>query len=268
MIECKDMSFSYDNSPLLHKVNLQWKSSELNMLLGRNGAGKSTFLRLLANLLDPSQGEITWNKSRKVDFNQLIASIESPHLPSSISARRFLHENLSWYDRARLDDIDSELEMWGVPTRKKMGELSQGNLQKVQILRCLLSGCPYVIFDEPTAHLDPVQVHYFWSKIREYQSAGTSFFVSSHHLSEMFVPRSKVYLLHGASIDEVEPDKPWRWRVLWKDLKKDHYCDEDFFEGTMEACNEYIALEIQKGRQLLQMVAADWEVGEEDRGRL
>jgi ABC-2 type transport system ATP-binding protein len=264
MISLSEVSFSYEKINILDEASFEWRPGQLNLLLGRNGAGKSTFLRIICNLLKVYQGDISWFDSKSVDFNNLIALVESPQIPMVQTPKEFLKEQLSFYKNSDIDSVSKTLKEWGVPVNKKLGKLSQGNVQKVQILRCLLAGCPYVVLDEPTAHLDPFQIQFFWKKIREFQKKGISFLISSHHLSEMFIPKSQVYLLHQGQLDMVKPNKPWRWRLLFKNIEKDHYCDEEFFHGTMDECNQFVKDSIDQGRQLLQMVAADWDIPSDD----
>ena len=174
--EFRNVSFTYPGaaSPSLSKVNCRFHKGEKIAVVGRNGSGKTTFIKLLCRLLDPQEGEILLNgvDIRSYNYGGYLEFFSTVFQDYQIFAFK-LGENVaaeSEYDRARavkaleeagfgerLKSLKEGLDTQLFKNFSEDGvELSGGESQKVAIARCLYKDAPYVVLDEPTAALDPV----------------------------------------------------------------------------------------------------------------
>lgn len=165
-ISVEDVSFSYEGPPVLEDVSLEVTPGEMLGLVGPNGGGKSTLLKIILGLLRPDRGRVRvfglppregrkeigyvpQSTSFAADFP---ISVEEAVLLGRLGRTRFLG-GYSRRDRevaAEVMERTSVLEL----RRRRLGELSGGQLQRVLIARALASRPRVLILDEPTSHMD------------------------------------------------------------------------------------------------------------------
>ncbi len=204
VIEFRDVSFHYPRSEVyvLRHVNLTIRSGEHLSIVGLNGAGKTTFIKLLCRLYDVSEGEILVdgkNIKRYTDeeYRKLFAVVFQDFRLLAFT----LKENVALQDseHADLERVEEALRLSGVyedavklpdgmntviykSFDEKGTELSGGQRQKVAISRALYKNAPIVILDEPTAALDPVAEYEIYRKFHELVGGKTALYIS-HRLS-------------------------------------------------------------------------------------
>lgn len=200
--EFKHVYFKYPDSEeyVLKDINLKWKIGEKMALVGKNGCGKSTLVKLLCRLYDPAEGEITLNgidirKYKYEDYMALFSVVFQDSRLFSFS----LAENVAAeteYDTERVEDCLiraglgerlASLEK-GIDTclykdfDEKGVEISGGEAQKVMLARAVYKGAPFIVLDEPTAALDPVSEHEVYTKFNGIVGTRTAIYIS-HRLS-------------------------------------------------------------------------------------
>ena len=165
-----------------------------------NGSGKSTFIKLLCRLYDPTEGEILLNgiDIRKYDYKEYMNIFSVVFQDFNLFALK-LGENVaakSGYDKKaveealskagfseRLNDLPEGVETYLYKDYNKDGvNVSGGEAQKIAIARALYKDAPFLILDEPTAALDPVAVAQIYSKLNDIVSDKTAIYIS-HRLS-------------------------------------------------------------------------------------
>ena len=202
-IEFRDVSFKYPRSEkyVLRHVNLVIKPGEHLSIVGLNGAGKTTFIKLLCRLYDVSEGEIFLDgKNIKNYSDEEYRKIFSPVFQDFQLFAFTLKENVALAKASEEEAfIDQALELSGVyhdAVKLEQGidtiiyksfdengtELSGGQKQKVAISRALYKDAPVVILDEPTAALDPVAEYEIYKKFNELVGGKTAIYIS-HRLS-------------------------------------------------------------------------------------
>ena len=166
MLEIKNVSKSFKDFTVLRDVNLTFDRGVYG-LLSPNGAGKTTLIKMIVTLLHPDSGEILWN-------GENIASLDGSYrelvgyLPQKFGYYRDDSPMQFLTYMAALNGVDSAvakercqklLERVGLGdvTRKKMKKFSGGMIQRVGIVNALMNDPQIVIFDEPTAGLDPME---------------------------------------------------------------------------------------------------------------
>lgn len=200
--EFRNVTFTYPGaaSPSLSKVNCRFRKGEKIAVVGRNGSGKTTFIKLLCRLCDPQEGEIllngvdirSYNYAEYLDFFSTVFQdyqIFSFKLGENVAAE-------SEYDRERavksleeagfgerLKDMKEGLDTRLFKNFSEDGvELSGGESQKVAIARCLYKDAPYVVMDEPTAALDPVAEADIYQRMNRFTLDKGAVYIS-HRLS-------------------------------------------------------------------------------------
>lgn len=166
-IEIKDLSFNYDNEPVLSDITFTVDPGEFVMLTGENGAAKTTLLRNILGLLDPTTGQVNMasknakGKELKVGYvPQQVASfnvgfpstvlelVESGRYPQNRWFRK-LDENDKKHVKRSLDSVG----MWDM-RHKKIGELSGGQKQRISLARVFAMDPDLFVLDEPTTGMD------------------------------------------------------------------------------------------------------------------
>lgn len=170
-VELRDVRLSFDAKEILAGVDLAVSSRSRLVVLGQSGSGKSTLLRLILGLLKPSGGEILFNHLKvnrmgRLRLNRMRQKIGMVYqysaLISSLSVRDNLAlplEELTTKSRAEIDHlVDEKLALVGMAdVRDKMpAELSGGMRKRIGLARGIIMDPELILYDEPTAGLDPV----------------------------------------------------------------------------------------------------------------
>lgn len=159
MIAIKDLYFSYKkNQALFQGLDLELQPGKIYGLLGKNGTGKSTLLKLINGVLFPNEGHVGVEDYESKDrrpgmLEQIFFLSEEYHLPS-VTAENYIKAYSPFYpkfDRSKFEEIFNIFE---VPRGRKLSNLSLGQKKKAAIAFGLATNCKYLLFDEPTNGLD------------------------------------------------------------------------------------------------------------------
>lgn len=194
LFEFTDLSFSYPGASAraLDHVNLSVKAGETFALLGPNGAGKTTLLRILCGRLATDSGGLwvaeKFRRGNSLDLSRCGILLESPGVYPRLSIEEYLRFFAEFYTTTnvteRISELAKKLELPSLSSR--MGELSHGTRQKVQIARALLHRPGLLLLDEPVANLDPCAREAVWDLLENWKrECGGTLVVCSHILSEM-----------------------------------------------------------------------------------
>lgn len=214
-IEFRDVSFKYPRSEdyVLRHVNLIIKPGEHLSIVGLNGAGKTTFIKLLCRLYDVNEGEILLDGKNIKNYSaEEYRRIFAPVFQDFQLFAFTLKENVALSQAAVAEEekINHCLELSGVyddavkleqgidtiifkSFDEKGTELSGGQKQKVAISRALYKDAPIVILDEPTAALDPVAEYEIYKKFHELVGGKTAIYISHRLSSCKFCDRIAVF---------------------------------------------------------------------------
>ena len=169
-------------------VSITVRENSIYGLLGLNGAGKSTTLKMITGMLRPTNGKVLFNGHdwTRNDLEQIGALIETPPLYDNLSAAENLEvrAKLLGVPKARIDEVLEIVDLQNTG-RKKAGQFSMGMKQRLGIAIALLNNPKLLILDEPTNGLDPIGIQELRSLIRSFPSQGITVILSSHILSEV-----------------------------------------------------------------------------------
>jgi len=186
-------------------LNLEIMPGEVFGLLGPNGSGKTTTLKLLLGLLYPTRGRISIFGRSPSDVE---AKARIGFLPEESYLYRFLvaNETLDFYGRlfrlparVRRERSDRLLSMVGLrhEARRRVGEYSKGMARRIGLAQALINDPELLILDEPTSGLDPVGARQIKDVIRELGRKGKTILLSSHVLSDVEDVCDRVTILYG-----------------------------------------------------------------------
>ncbi len=212
-IEFKDVSFRYDPTQeyVLNHISVKIKKGDCTAIVGLNGSGKTTFIKLLCRLYDPTEGEILLNgvnikKYRYEDYMKILSVVFQDFQLFSFG----LGENIAGSQLFDEDRVKSCIQEAGLEERySKMSkgmntslyrnldeegvEVSGGEAQKIAIARALYKQASLMILDEPTAALDPVAEYDIYTRLNEITKGRTTIFISHRLYSCKFCERIIVF---------------------------------------------------------------------------
>jgi len=238
-IEFKNVSFRYTGSEdyALKDINLNLKVGERLAVVGQNGSGKTTFIKLLCRLYDPTEGEIHMNdfNIRKYDYRQyldlfsvvfqdynLLAMPLGNNVASAanwdvVKAEQMLYE-VGFGER--YEDMPKKLETSLYKNFDEEGvNVSGGEAQKIALARALYKDAPFIILDEPTAALDPIAEAEIYSKFDEIVGDKTAIYISHRLSSCRFCDKIAVFdegrIVQVGTHEELLQNEKGKYYELW-----------------------------------------------------
>lgn len=182
-INISNLSFSYGKERVLENINLHFSEGDFLGIVGSNGGGKSTLLKLILNLI-PSPTPLQ-NTFSSIGYVPQYA-IHNPHFPICVFDCVLMGrlKPLGKYSKEDKEIALSSLESVGIShlKDKKLQELSGGQRQKALIARALCTQAPLLILDEPTASLDSASTQSIFSLLDSLHKQGKSIILICHDL--------------------------------------------------------------------------------------
>lgn len=192
MIEFKNVSKSYGTKKALKNVNLTIKPGEIFGLIGHNGAGKSTAIKSLVSIIDPTLGEV-WVDGERLQDNRLAIKKKIAYVPDSPNMFLRLTANEYWNLMAIAYEISEEEKRRQLKTLMELFDMtihqnsviesfSHGMRQKTFIIGALISNPKIWVLDEPMTGLDPQASFDLKEMMKEHAAAGNIVLFSTHVL--------------------------------------------------------------------------------------
>lgn len=217
LLQVHHLTKTFGSLKACDNIDLTIQAGEIHALLGENGAGKSTLVKMLFGSLQPASGEIYWKGQT--------SAINSPAIARSLGIGMvFQHfslfdaltaaENiaLSLDDTTPIRDIAEKArtigDSYGLPLDPDalVGDLSVGERQRIEIIRCLLQEPDLIILDEPTSVLTPQEADRLFVTLERLKSEGKSILYISHRLEEVKRLCDKATVLrHGKVVGHCDP---------------------------------------------------------------
>lgn len=236
MIEIKNLSYGYDQSLVLDSINLSYDEKEFLAIIGPNGGGKSTLLKLMLGILTPKSGEILlFGKSPK-DVCKFIGYVPqfipiNKAFPISVlevvMMGRIDKKRFGFYSKNDKKEALKALEIVGIShlANRRISMLSGGQRQRAYIARALCSDAKVLFLDEPTASIDTrgqIEIYELLSRLNK---NGIGIVLVSHDINTAIHYATKVaYVARNLVMHNIDIDKKDNFL---KHLRQEHshFCD-------------------------------------------
>ena len=258
ILELKNIEKSFGEKKVLTGVSFKAEGGKAFGLLGRNGAGKTTSIRILMDVFPANSGEVLIN-GQPIDYNK----IGIGYLPEErgLYPKKIIIDQLTYFAELKgmshkdaIKEIDHWLGRLGMMEyrNKRLDTLSKGNQQKIQLITALAHNPDIIILDEPFSGLDPVNAMLLKDVVKEQIAKGKIVLFSSHQMSyieefcdSIAILKNGVVALHG-DLHDIKRDYP-RDRLVVR-TEYPEKIREDF--GT--ACKV-----MDNGDLMIQLASAD-----------
>lgn len=199
-LEVRNLVKKYGDKVVLNHLSFEMKEPGVYALLGTNGAGKTTSLRIILGMLSYDEGEVLWEGkpfqplSENIGYlaeerglypkysimDQLLYFAKLKNVSKSEAQKRIKY----WAERLEVEEYLYPSVVKGKKAKlKNADQLSKGNQQKIQLMAALISDPKLLVLDEPLSGLDPVNSDLFSSIIREELEKGKYLIMSSHQMA-------------------------------------------------------------------------------------
>ncbi|HLJ89788.1 MAG TPA: ABC transporter ATP-binding protein [Candidatus Angelobacter sp.] len=219
VIETRDLSKQFGTVQAVTGLNLRVTRNQVTGFLGRNGAGKSTTIKMLLGMTHPTSGSglllghsITDPKQDLEARRQVAYCGEDKQLYAYMTVKQLINFTASFYPDWRSEVAASLLDQFQLPPGRKVKALSKGMRTKLSLLLALARRPALLILDEPTEGLDPVAIEELLQTLAGSPADGTTVFFSSHQISEVERIADRVCIIDRGklavdlSLDEIRQD--------------------------------------------------------------
>jgi ABC-2 type transport system ATP-binding protein len=191
-IQTRDLRKSYGRFEAVRGLNLSVARGRITGFLGRNGAGKSTTIKILLGMMPPTSGEASvlgmrcTNPKESVELRRRVAYVsEDKRLYGYMTVQQILDFTSAFFPDWRREAADALLREYELPRDRKIRALSKGMRTKLALLLALARRPALLILDEPSEGLDPVGIEQLLQALIAQSAEGTAVFFSSHQISEV-----------------------------------------------------------------------------------
>jgi len=222
LLEFKNLSKSYGEKQALKNVSLKIPRGKIIGLLGKNGSGKTTLIKLINDLLTPTEGEILINgKKPGVESKKIISYLpERTYLDKEMKVKDALKYFKEFYDNFDIDKAEKLVKDLGLDINQKISKMSKGMQEKLQLILVMSRKADLYILDEPLGGVDPATRDYILDTILSNFNEEASVLISTHLIADVekildeiiFINNGEITLISSAdelrnkeqsSIDEI-----------------------------------------------------------------
>lgn len=222
LIEFKNISKKYDDKLVLKDINLKIGRGKIVGLLGKNGEGKTTMIKLINDLLTPTTGEVLINGMHpNIETKKIIAYLpERTYLDKDMKVSEVIKYFSDFYDNFDSKKALKLLKDLDLDANARLSKMSKGMQEKVQLILVMSRDAEIYILDEPLGGVDPATRDYILDTILTNFKEGATVIISTHLISDIerildeviFINKGKIVLessadelreKENASIDEV-----------------------------------------------------------------
>ena len=209
ILEIQNLTKYYGKIKGVENLSLKLEEGEIFGFIGPNGAGKSTTIRSIMNLINKTSGKVLigneeFNKDN-IEIKEKIGYLPSEiYLYDDLTVKEMLDYHESFYKKNihnRRIELVKRLEL---DEKKKIEDLSLGNLKKLGIILAFMHEPKLLILDEPTSGLDPIMQNVFYDLLKEEKEKGNTVFYSTHILNEVSKICDRVGIIKEGKLIKVE----------------------------------------------------------------
>ena len=206
ILRTNTVSKKYTNYYAVDKVSISIKKGEIYGLIGENGAGKSTLMKMIAGLVEPSEGsvELFGNFVPQTERYRIGCVIESPALYAELTAKQNLEVFRKAYGLSSKESVQQILKQVGLSQyeNKIVKKFSLGMKQRIVIAQAIMEQPDILMLDEPTNALDEEGVELIRQIINEEKERGAMVLIASHNKEDIELLTDKVFLMNDGILRE------------------------------------------------------------------
>ena len=222
LVKCNNLCKEFDGKQILSNINLTIQKGNIVGLLGKNGMGKTTLIKLINDLLIPTSGEILINGEKPgINSKKIISYLpERTYLDKSMKVSQIITFFDKFYDNFNKEKAIRLLKDLDLDINLKISKMSKGMQEKLQLILVMSREAELYILDEPLGGVDPATRDYILDTILSNFSEGASVIISTHIISDIerilddviFIDKGEIVLSspadelrkkENASIDEI-----------------------------------------------------------------
>ena len=209
ILEIQNLTKYYGKILGVEDLSLKLEEGEIFGFIGPNGAGKSTTIRCIMNLINKTSGKVLieneeFNKD-DLEIKEKIGYLPSEiHLYDDLTVKEMLDYHESFYHKNIHKRRIELVKRFELDEKKKIEDLSLGNLKKLGIILAFMHEPKIIILDEPTSGLDPIMQNIFYDLLKEEKIKGNTIFYSTHILSEVSKICDRVGIIRNGRLIKVE----------------------------------------------------------------
>ena len=202
LLKCTNLSKSFGDKEVLKNVNLEISEGRIVGLLGKNGTGKSTFIKLINDLLTPTSGEILIKGEKiGVESKKIISYLpERTYLDKSWTVDEVIKFFSEFYDNFDPEKARKLLSDLSLDPTMKLSKMSKGMQEKVQLVLVMSRSADLYILDEPLGGVDPATREYILDTILSNFNEGATVLLSTHLISDIERILDEVIFINNGEI--------------------------------------------------------------------
>lgn len=187
LLECINLEKSFGNKKILKNVNLKISGGKIIGLLGKNGTGKSTLIKLINDLLTADNGKILINgKEIGVESKKVISYLpERTYLDKTMTVENVIKYFSEFYTDFNCEKAKKLLNDLGLDIKQRLNKMSKGMQEKVQLVLVMSRKADLYILDEPLGGVDPATRDYILDTILTNFNEGASVIISTHLIADI-----------------------------------------------------------------------------------
>lgn len=220
MIELKNISKNYGKQCVLDALDLTCHSGEIQLLVGRNGEGKSSLLELMSCLYKPDRGQVLIRGKEVCPANYSYRSeigyvFAAPMYMEALTVVEYLLFVCRLYGIERqtaCTEIGRYLNLFDLPAEKRIANLSKGMKKQVALIAAILHKPSFLIMDEPFDGFDVIAMKKVRKLMEQLKASGTGVFIVSHQFQQLYPLADRISLLQDGKI---------RFNYLKKELEQE-----------------------------------------------
>lgn len=226
LVDCRNLKKSYGKRPVLHDFSLQLERGRIIGLLGPNGSGKTTFIKILAGILSKNSGEISISgRGIGIESKKIVSYLpERTYFSPSMKVKDTIKFFEDFYSDFRRERAEQMLAGLSISLNSKIKELSKGTREKVQLVLVMSREAELYLLDEPMGGVDPAARDYILKTILTNYSENASVIISTHLISDVekvlddvvFIKEGNV-VLHQ-SVDEIRNENNMSVDALFREV--------------------------------------------------
>jgi ABC-2 type transport system ATP-binding protein len=228
ILECKNLTKNFGAQSALHDVSFTIEAGRIVGLLGPNGSGKTTIIKLVNGLLTPTAGEVLVDgvKPGKLTHSEVSFLPDRTCLPTWMTATQLLDFYQDFYADFRRDAAEEMLAHLNINVKQSIKQMSKGTREKVQLIMVMSRAAKLYLLDEPIGGVDPATRDYILSTIIGNYNPEAAVVISTHLISDVekvlddviFINQGQIVL--QSSVDQIREEKGMSVDALFREVFK------------------------------------------------